>query len=95
MTGAEHVHQCAGCGDRYGCDTFGCSVPDALRCTPCEAADMAGDDTPNPGSDAAREAGCVCAVLDNNHGLYPAVGGGWWITAGCPVHGLTDAGGDR
>lgn len=41
---------------------------------------------PNPGSDAAREQGCICAVMDNNHGLYPAFGGGWWITAGCPVH---------
>lgn len=42
---------------------------------------------PNPGSDEARNRGCICAVLDNNHGKrapYPP--DGWWITAGCPVH---------
>ena len=43
---------------------------------------------PNPGSDAARELGCICAVLDNNRGRfapYPP-DGWWWITSGCPVH---------
>ena len=49
--------------------------------------------TPNPGSQEALDAGCTCAVLDNNHGKYapypPLAGeteGGWWITGGYPVH---------
>lgn len=43
---------------------------------------------PNPGSDEAIELGCICAVLDNNHGKYaPYQPDGWWITAGCPLHG--------
>uniref|UniRef100_A0A6M3LNG2 Uncharacterized protein n=1 Tax=viral metagenome TaxID=1070528 RepID=A0A6M3LNG2_9ZZZZ len=46
----------------------------------------------NPGSDEAIEAGCSCAVLDNEHGA----GCGWtgengqplfWITSNCPIHG--------
>jgi hypothetical protein len=55
-------------------------------------------DKPNPGSDAALDLGCICAVLDNNHGRfppYPAVPDqglpeAWWITEGCPVHTPTD-----
>ncbi len=54
---------------------------------------------PNPGSDAARKAGCNCAVMDNNHGRYapwPAdpergMPEGWWITGGCPVHAPAEA----
>jgi len=42
---------------------------------------------PNPGSDEARALGCICAVLDNNHGKWAPWGdNGWWITQGCPVH---------
>jgi hypothetical protein len=42
---------------------------------------------PNPGSDAAIAAGCICAVMDNNHGQYPPhPPDGWWIAHGCPVH---------
>lgn len=42
---------------------------------------------PNPGSVEARSKGCVCAVLDNNHGVSPPwPPDGWWITEGCPVH---------
>jgi hypothetical protein len=45
------------------------------------------ESTPNPGSEEALAQGCICAVLDNNHGRWP-VGGpnDWWITKGCPVH---------
>lgn len=44
-------------------------------------------DDPTPGSEAAIAAGCICAVLDNNHGKYPPFEpDGWWITMGCPVH---------
>jgi hypothetical protein len=43
--------------------------------------------TPNPGSRAATDAGCLCAVLDNNHGEWPPLGAdGWYITVGCPLH---------
>ena len=43
--------------------------------------------TPNPGSKEALAQGCICAVLDNNHGmLAPYPPDGWWITAGCPTH---------
>lgn len=42
---------------------------------------------PKPGSEAALDAGCLCAVLDNNHGRYPPFPpDGWWITYGCPLH---------
>lgn len=44
-------------------------------------------ETPNPGSGEALAQGCLCAVLDNNHGRFaPFPGDGWWITYGCPVH---------
>lgn len=46
-----------------------------------------------PGSDKALDAGCICAVLDNNHGRFPVTppepsypDGGWWIRMDCPVH---------
>lgn len=46
---------------------------------------------PNPGSPDAGQQGCICAVMDNNHGVYaPHVTelgkDCWWVTAGCPVH---------
>lgn len=45
------------------------------------------NDTPNPGSEAARAAGCLCAILDNNHGRFaPHPPDGWWVTQWCPVH---------
>lgn len=43
----------------------------------------------NPGSDAALDKGCTCAVLDNSHGRGRYNDGeryGWWITEGCPLH---------
>lgn len=52
---------------------------------------------PNPGSDAALDAGCWCPVLDNNHGRFaPYPPDGWWIVVGCPVHApKSEPGGDR
>lgn len=45
------------------------------------------EETPNPGSDEALARGCLCAVLDNNHGKYPPwKPSGWWVTEGCPLH---------
>ena len=38
---------------------------------------------PNPGSDEAIALGCICPVLDNNHGRGP---GPFWQVASCPVH---------
>ena len=37
----------------------------------------------NPGSDTAREQGCRCPVLDNEHGHTNRV----VVNLGCPVHG--------
>ena len=45
---------------------------------------------PNPGSSEAKEQGCRCAVMDNNHGKFPPFGTeddpAWYITEGCPLH---------
>lgn len=46
-----------------------------------------GEKPPNPGSNAALNMGCLCPVLDNNHGRWPPwPPDGWWTTGGCPVH---------
>ena len=51
-----------------------------------------GKTIPNPGSDAAVRAGCLCAVMDNNHGKFPPwPDDGWWITEGCPIHAARTA----
>jgi len=47
--------------------------------------DKHGQDAPNPGSDAAIAAGCICPVLDNGHGRRPGPWG-FIIVVGCPVH---------
>jgi hypothetical protein len=42
---------------------------------------------PDPGSDAALSAGCLCPVFDNNFGTAaPVPPDGWLIVPGCPVH---------
>lgn len=45
---------------------------------------------PNPGSDEAVEQGCICPVLDNNHGEGIPYGKNgeqcFWINYGCPLH---------
>lgn len=46
----------------------------------------------NPGSLQAIKNGCTCPVLDNGHGRGHLGDGekfGWWINAGCPLHGQT------
>jgi hypothetical protein len=47
--------------------------------------------SPNPGSPEAREAGCRCPILDNNHGrgAYRDPDGTpqFWIVEHCPMHG--------
>lgn len=49
---------------------------------------------PNPGSKDAQAQGCVCPVLDNNHGAYPLAvidGKEWWtFRVDCPLHGRGD-----
>jgi hypothetical protein len=46
------------------------------------------DARPNPGSDDALAAGCLCPVMDNNQGKWaPWPGEGWWIRVSCPLHG--------
>ena len=52
----------------------------------------AGTLPPNPGSDAAVELGCTCAVLDNGRGAgYMGREGVFWIHGGCPLHGKIGA----
>jgi hypothetical protein len=46
----------------------------------------------NPGSDEAIQAGCLCPVLDNEHGkgcgMKDEHGGAmFWINGECPLHG--------
>lgn len=45
---------------------------------------------PNPGSDRAQEQGCICAVLDNNHGRGVGTPAQFWITEGCPIHAASE-----
>ena len=46
------------------------------------------DDKPNPGSDAAIDAGCLCPVVDNQGGRGSLEReGAFWIAAGYPLHG--------
>lgn len=43
----------------------------------------------NPGSAEAVKAGCLCPVMDNNHGKGFSDGKNarlFWYTSGCPVH---------
>lgn len=42
-------------------------------------------DTPTPGSDAAREQGCKCPVIDNHYGRGRG-DGQFWISENCPLH---------
>ena len=48
---------------------------------------------PPPGSDAALDAGCLCAILDNCHGKGAFDHAGpngeplYWINGECPLHG--------
>jgi hypothetical protein len=54
-------------------------------------------DRPNPGSDEARAIGCICPVLDNEHGrgipwpredgLDPEEHPSFYVREDCPVHG--------
>lgn len=46
---------------------------------------------PNPGSDEALSAGCLCPIDNNANGRMPPYPpDGWWITEGCPVHAPTE-----
>ena len=46
------------------------------------------DDKPNPGSDEAVDAGCLCPVMDNRRGKGAYLGKNdmFWINAECPLH---------
>jgi hypothetical protein len=46
-------------------------------------------DPPNPGSDAALDLGCICPIMDNNHGKFLPWQGGYIVVQGCPVHDAT------
>jgi len=53
----------------------------------------------NPGSPEAIEAGCQCAVLDNNHGrgAYTDETGTliFWKNMNCPLHGQENNGDNK
>jgi hypothetical protein len=67
-----------------------CTVVDP-KCWRCELAldevDEPKPGYPNPGSDAALTMGCLCPVLDNNHGRHLPWQGGWLTVDACPLHG--------
>lgn len=46
------------------------------------------NETPNPGSQAAQDQGCLCPIYDNARGLgFMGNGLGLFVyTIGCPVH---------
>lgn len=47
-------------------------------------------ETPNPGSDAALAQGCLCPILDNEHGRgYMGQEGIFAMAVDCPLHGAT------
>jgi len=49
-------------------------------------------DIPPPGSEAALDLGCLCAVWDNAHGRgYFGNSDRFVITMGCPLHDATQA----
>lgn len=55
------------------------------------AAREIGGVVPNPGSDEAIKAGCICAVLDNHHGAGCGTFNEdgtphFWIRLDCPIH---------
>jgi hypothetical protein len=44
---------------------------------------------PNPGSPAAQDEGCTCAVMDNHYGRGVKMRDGsinFWISGDCPLH---------
>lgn len=44
---------------------------------------------PNPGTEEAIKAGCICPVLDNEYGKgYMGQSNIFVYTVGCPVHGV-------
>jgi hypothetical protein len=44
---------------------------------------------PNPGSQEARDQGCVCPRMDNCNGKFPPLPpDGWYIREDCPVHAV-------
>lgn len=49
---------------------------------------MKHEEAKTPGSKAAIETGCTCAVIDNHYGAgVPSDDGPqFWITQGCPLH---------
>ena len=50
------------------------------------------DLAPTPGTQEAHDAGCVCPVLDNNHGRFPVFTDDqgrdqWYLRLDCTIHG--------
>ena len=54
-------------------------------------ADQNSDIVPNPGTQEAIDAGCICPVMDNHYGQgYMGMEDVFIYTAGCPVHMLKE-----
>ncbi len=59
-----------------------------------EAREELGWAKPKPGSQEARDGGCLCPVMDNNYGAGRGGNGprwGWIVVGNCPVHTHADA----
>jgi hypothetical protein len=54
--------------------------------------------TPNPGSQAAQDQGCLCPILDNENGagfpFGPKGETSFWINEACPLHVIEKEGED-
>jgi hypothetical protein len=64
---------------RYGTDLDGMANPHRVK----KWERIVSGDIPNPGSDEAILAGCVCPVVDNGHGQRADA---FVVVMGCPVH---------
>ena len=57
---------------------------------------MTTDTTPNPGSQEARDQGCLCPRMDNCGGRFaPIPPDGWYIREDCPLHSPSQTTGEE
>lgn len=82
---AETREPCPVCGGQR-CDPDG-----GGPCGCCDGKGYVFVPDPPPGSDAARQAGCRCPVMDNCRGRgYMGLAGVYVYNADCPLHGYAE-----